>query len=276
MTASTKLQPVNELSKFRGFSNLLWKENKKWWRTRQWWINALLWVGMLGGLVFLMAFILPTIAAAVDDPSVSAAGGPQGFGLEMGKNVFFELGTMALAIGAVVLSFDMIIQEKQIGLTEWLLAKPVERRSYILAKVVSAGIAILILLIGLPSLTVYALLSVRSGMPVSPVHFFAGVGIMTTHTLFYLCLTLALGTFFNSRPPILGIAFASIMGGSMISGLIRPLTYVTPWVLGKLANLVNSGQTVPSTIVLAPVAASLVWCVVFLSVAIRKFSKTEF
>lgn len=276
MTASTNLQPVNELTKIRGFSNLLWKENKKWWRTRLWWVNALLWVGMLGGLVFLMAFILPALAAAVGDPSVSAAGGPQGFGLEMGKNVFFELGTMALAIGAVVLSFDMILLEKQTGVTEWLLAKPVERRAYILAKAVSASIAILILLIGLPALTAYTLLSMRNGLPIAPVQFLAGVGIMTVHTMFYLCLTLMLGTFFNSRPPILGVAFASIMGGSMISGIIRPLTYVTPWALGKLANLVNTGQTVPLAVVLAPVAASLVLCVVFLSIAIKKFSKTEF
>lgn len=277
MTAKNgNLHPVNEWDTLRGYKNLFWKENRSWWGTRRWWVNAILWMGMLGGLIVMMAFVVPPILVSVEDPTIADAGGPAAFGLEMGKSVFFELGTTALAFGAIVLALDMIIQEKQAGVMEWILAKPVARRSYLLAKLTASILAILMLLIGLPGAAAYALLSLRAGAPIDLAPFLIGVGIMFTHTLFYLCLTLLLGAVFNSRPPILGIALGSLMGGSMFVGLIKPLAYVTPWMLAKLASLVNSGQPVPVEMVAAPVVASLAWSMVFIALGIRKLEQTEF
>jgi ABC-2 type transport system permease protein len=271
-----ELNPAKEWRKMRGFKNLFWKENRGWWGTRRWWVNTMLWLGMLGGLIFLMAFVVPSILVRVGDPTVAEAGGPAAFGLEMGKSVFFELGTTALAFGAIVLSLDLVLQEKQTGIMEWLLAKPVARRSYLLAKLAASTLAILVLLIAIPASAAYLLLSLRAGKALTLTPFLIGVGIMTAHTLFYLCLTLALGTVFNSRPPILGITLVSLMGGSMIAGLVKPMAYITPWTLAKMASLVNIGQSIPTELVTAPVIASLIWCVIFILFAIRKLENTEF
>lgn len=276
MTANLKLQPVNELQKIRGFSNLLWKENRGWWHTRRWWINAVIWVGLLGGLVFLMAFIVPTIAETVEDPNMVAAGGPIAFGVEMGQTVFFELGTIALAVGVIVLSQDMIVQEKQMGLTEWLLAKPVARRSYVLAKFLSAIFPILVLLIGLPSISTYGLLTLRTGSAFPLLPFLGGVGMMAIHTIFYLSLTLMLGVVFQSRAPILGLSLGVLLGGNIIAGILQPAIYVTPWMLGKLASSINAGHQIPDALLLSTISSTLIWITVFLLVALRKFNKTEF
>jgi ABC-type transport system involved in multi-copper enzyme maturation permease subunit len=277
MTANNQtLQRVNERGWLRGFSNLLRKENQVWWGTRRWWINALLWPAMLGGLVSVMLFMLPSVAAATGDPGVAAAGGPIPFAMQMGRTVFFEMGTLALALGVIVLSQDLIVDEKQSGLTEWMLAKPVARRAYVLAKLAAATLAVLVLLIALPAIMSYLLLTARTGTPFPLIPFLGGLGIMTAHTFFYLTLTLMLGTFFDNRAPILGIALGSVMGGTLIGGIVQPLNYVTPWMLGKTASLVADSQPLPAGILWVPLAASLLWSGVFIIVALVKFEKTEF
>jgi ABC-type transport system involved in multi-copper enzyme maturation permease subunit len=270
------LDSKNECCILRGFSNLFRKENRAWWGTRRWWINALIWSGALGGLVGVMLFMLPSVAEATGDTSVAAAGGPEAFGLEMGRTVFFEMGTMALALGVIVLSQDLIVDEKQSGITEWLLAKPLARRSYVLAKLAAAMLAVLTLLIALPALVSYLLLTARLGAPFPWLPFLHGVGIMAVHTFFYLTLTLMLGTFFNHRAPILGIALGSVMGGALVGGLLQPLLYVTPWMLGKVSSLVADSQPVPEGMLWAPLLASILWSVIFITVALAKFERTEF
>ncbi|MBN2045356.1 MAG: ABC transporter permease subunit [Anaerolineales bacterium] len=276
MRANLELQPVREWDHLRGFSNLFWKENRGWWRTHLWWINMILWSGALGGLIAMIAFIVPQLAAAIDDPNVAAAGGPIAFGLEMGRSVFFEVGTMAMAVGAVVLSQDAVLQEKQLGLTEWLLAKPVTRRSYLLAKLCANLLAILIFLIALPAIVAYGLLSLRAGGPLQVLPFLIGVTMIAVHTTFYLTLTLMAGAVFQTRIPILGLSLGVLFGGNVLVGFLQPAAYLTPWMLGKLANLIDGTQSIPPAMILAPTAATLVWSVVFILAGIRKLDKTEF
>jgi hypothetical protein len=99
---------------------------------------------------------------------------------------------------------------------------------------------------------------------------------MILHTFFYLTLTLMLGTLFNNRGPILGIGLGSVLGGGLIAGFYKPLMSVTPWMLPKVASLTASGQAVPVEMGIAPLAATALWSVVFVLVAIAKYEKTEF
>jgi ABC-2 type transport system permease protein len=276
MAANTELMRVQAWRPLRGFATLLHKENRAWWGTRRWWTNALLWSGGLGGLVALMLWVLPSMAELAGDASVAAAGEPLAFALEMGRSAFFELGTVALAIGVIVLLQDAIVDEKQSGVAEWLLAKPVARRSYILAKLIVAALAVLVLLIALPALAAYGLLSLRGGAPSPLAPFLAGLGIMSAHTLFYLTLTLMLGTLFGSRPPILGISLGVLLGGSLLISFLKPLVYITPWIMSKTAALAAAGQAVPPELLWPPLLSSALWCLIFVLIALAKFEKTEF
>ena len=276
MDTNLKLEHVSEWSAVRGFSNLLWKENRAWWGTRRGLVNAILWPVLLGGLVAVMLFVLPGVADPANDPNVAAAGGPLPFALQMGRTVFFELGTLAVALGVIVLLQDSIVEEKQSGVAEWLLAKPVARRSYVLAKLVASSLAVLLLLVALPALVSYLLLSMHEGKIFPWLPFLGGLGIMTLHTFFYLTLTLMLGTIFNNRAPILGIALGSILGGTLLGGLIQPLLYVTPWMLGKFASLVAGNEPVPLGLLWAPLSATAVWSAIFLLVALVKFERSEY
>ena len=276
MTANVELQKVNEFQGMRGFSNLLRKENRAWWSTRRWWINALLWTVILCGLTAILLFGPNDEVTQAAEADIAQAGGVLAYTLLIGINVFFEFGVPVLAIGTIVLMQDLIIGEKQNGVAEWLLSKPVARRAYILAKLVANVIPVLVLLIGLPAALGYVILSVRIGTLFELAPFFSGVGIMALNTLFYLTFTMLLGTFFNSRGPILALALGSVLGGGMIGGLVKPLLYITPWMLPKLAALTASGQEIPTEIGFFPLVATALWSLIFVLVAVAKFEKMEF
>ena len=275
MAANLELQRVKERSGLRGFSNLFRKENRAWWGTRRWWINALLWTGLLCGLTAIMLFVSGEEVNEATEAEITQAGGLLAYILLLGLNVFFQFGVPVLAIGTVILAQDLIIGEKQSGVAEWLLSKPVTRRAYVLAKVAANALGVFALLVGLPSVVAYGMLSLRMGAPFPLAPFLSAVGIMTVHTLFYLTLTLMLGTIFNNRGPILGIALASVLGGGMLGGFIKPLLYVTPWMLPKVALLTATGQAIPAEMGIASLVATALWSVVFIFVAFAKFEKME-
>ena len=180
-----------------------------------------------------------------------------------------------LAIGTVILAQDLIIGEKQSGVAEWLLSKPVTRRAYVLAKVAANALAVFALLVGLPSVVAYGMLSLRMGAPFPLMPFLSATGIMAVHTLFYLTLTLMLGTIFSNRGPILGIALGSVLGGGMLGNLVKPLLYVTPWMLPNVAVLTATGQAISAETGIASLVATVLWSVVFIFVAFVKFEKME-
>lgn len=276
MSANLNLQKVNEWERLRGFSNLFGKENRAWWGTRRWWINSLLWTTLLCGLTAILLFAPSEEANEASAAEIAQAGGLIAYIMSLGLSVFFEFGGPMLAIGTVILAQDLIIGEKQSGVAEWLLSKPVVRRSYVLAKFAANTLPVLVLLVGLPSALVYGMLSLRTGTlyPLAP--FLSAIGIMAVHTLFYLTFTLMLGTIFNNRAPILGIALGSVLGGGLLGGFIKPLFYVTPWMLPKVAWLTATGQAISTDMGIASLAATALWIAAFIFMALSKFEKMEF
>lgn len=276
MTANLDLLGVNERKGLRGFANLFQKEKQAWWSTRRWWINAIFWTMLLCGLTAIMLFAPSDEAAQATESEIAQAGGLVAYILSLGLSVFFEFGVPVLGIGTVVLAQDLIIGEKQSGAAEWLLSKPVTRRAYVYSKLAANTPSLLILLVGLPSMLVYVMLSIRIAAPFPLLPFISAVGIMALHTIFYLALTLMLGTIFINRIAILGIALGSVLGGGILGGLLKPLLYVTPWMLPKAAWLTATSQTVPPEAGIAPVVATILWIVVFTFLALMKFEKMEF
>jgi ABC-2 type transport system permease protein len=104
----------------------------------------------------------------------------------------------------------------------------------------------------------------------------AGVGIMVIHTLFYLALTLLLGTLFNTRGPISGIAMGLLFVGFLPPNLIpQAAMLVLPWTLKESAIGLVLGNELPAVWSI-PVVATALWTVLFLGVALWRFGREEF
>lgn len=266
---------VQEQPGLRGLTNLIYKEKSAWLKTRRWWINALIWPLILGGLVANMLLVSSAFNLDLTE-EVIAAGGRTAYVISLGLSVFFEFGIQAIAIGVIILVNDLLVSERQSGVAEWILTKPVTRWAYILAKLLINAVFILLFLVIIPAIVTYSMLSFKLGalFPILP--FTYGVSIMILHSLFYLTFVLMLGTIFNARSAILGIAIGFLLGSSLVTGLIKPLVYVLPTSLPKIAASVANNQSVPANLLWPPIVATMLWCLIFLFVARNQFDRTEF
>lgn len=275
MAVDMDFELVKELNGYRGLKNLFHKEVRSWLGTRRWWINAIIWPLMLGGLV--TNLILISNGHNFDTTEkVVAAGGQTAYIISLGLSVFFDFGVQAISIGIIILAHDLLLSERQNGVAEWILTKPVDRRAYYLAKLIINAAFMVLFLVIIPALVTYGLLSYRMNEPFPVWSFLSGVGIMILNCMFYLTLVLMLGTFLNSRPAILGVSFGVLLGGSLLASLFKPLVYMTPVSLSKMASLIANSQPVPPLWLWPPIIATFLWTLLFHLSALMKYERMEF
>lgn len=268
MSNNNGLLAVRPQGLLTGFGNLLRKENQAWWGTRRWLVQAALWTIILNGLVAVMLFVLPNLTTPEGQPAI------EDDPIMMGIQGFFAVGSMALSIGIIILTQDMVIGEKESGTAAWILSKPVSRTAFILSKLAANAIGILVILIALQAAIAYGLLALANGGPLPLPHFLAGVGLVVLQGLFYLTLTLVMGVVADNRGMVLGVALGVLLGGTLLRN-VPVLALATPWALPDVAALVATGQPLPMMFI-TPVVLTAVWSLIFAFVAVWRFQQLEF
>ena len=114
---------------------------------------------------------------------------------------------------------DVIIGEKETGTAAWILSKPVSRSAYILSKLIGNLVGVVITMALVPGIVAYLLIYVVGGVLLNPSSFFAAIGIIALNLIFYLTLTLMLGTFLDSRGGVIGIPMLLGPGYTLFSSL---------------------------------------------------------
>ena len=295
MASKNILQSVKEYGRFAGFANLMHKENHTWWGTHTWWVQSLVWLLLLNGIVALLLWVVPaTIPTKSLPPDMTQE---QREAVEkfqetleefqetkdiIALQAFFSLAGIATAIGVAIIGHGVIIGEKQSGTAAWILSKPVSRPMFILSKFTALSINTLIILIGLQSLILYLQIALVRENFLPLLSFLGGIGMLAMHLLFYLSLTLMLGTLFNNRKLVLGIPLVIVFASSIPSliNTIPWLAKIMPWALTASTNLGTSlalalvqQQPLPSLI---PIVATALWVVLFIAVAIWRFAREDF
>lgn len=259
---ATALQRVAERGALRGFANLLRKELAAWTRTRAGWVQALLWVGILNGLMTLpLVFMRELFAGEMGSPFAAA------------MDMFFNLGALAPYAGAVILAHGAIIAERQLGTAAWVLSKPVARSAFVLTKFVAFALALLVLALALPGVVAYGALSLEAGGPLDAARFAAGVGMIALGLLWYLALTLMLGTLTSARGVVLAVPLVLLVAGDMLIALQPTVAELGPWVVGRMAMLVAQGGPLLSA---WPLVSTALGTGAFLAVALWRFGREEF
>ena len=104
----------------------------------------------------------------------------------------------------------------------------------------------------------------------------AGLGLVALVVVFYLALTLCLGTVFAGRGPVAGIGIAFLLTGLFFNGILpETLVRLTPWPVGDIAGSVAMGETLPANWIV-PVATTVLMAIVCIGVGLWRFGREEF
>jgi ABC-2 type transport system permease protein len=104
--------------------------------------------------------------------------------------------------------------------------------------------------------------------------FLGGFAILALGLLFYLALSLLLGTVFESRGPLAGSVFGFMVAGFMIANYAPWLTAAFPWLFFQSGYyLVTRGQIPAYGLISVPTTA--LWTVLFIFLALRRFERAE-
>jgi ABC-2 type transport system permease protein len=193
---------------------------------------------------------------------------------DAGALMFFVLGSVASVIAVVAKTQGSIIGEKQLGTAAWVLSKPASRRAFVLAKLAVHFRWLLVVTLLFPAVVFYGLMTAISTLPPPPLLFLGGLAILALGLLFYLALSLLLGTVFESRGSLAGSVFGFMVGGFMIANYAPWLTAAFPWLFFQSGYyLVTQGQIPGYGLISIP--ATALWTVLFIFLALRRFERAE-
>jgi ABC-2 type transport system permease protein len=269
------LLPARGSGWLAGFGNMFGKELGEWLHTRRWLWQLVIWLVILDGFIALALFVLPLLATFMPDLKPVAEGIFAGLPPEVGSLFqFFSMATMTGTIGAIILAMDEVIQEKQSGTAAWILSKPVARPAFILTKLLSNTIGALVFIVGFPGLILLGeiFLATHQVVPLAP--FLAGVGVILLALFYYVSLVILLGVLFESRGPVLGVAFGVLWGGMILKNFFPQLAYVLPLGMDGIAFAVTQGMPLPAMFASELIAVG-VSSIVFILVALRRFQHIE-
>jgi ABC-2 type transport system permease protein len=249
----------------RGFANLLRKELGEWWGTKMWLIQLIIWVLLLNGIP---TIIMSEYASSLDVPIAQQ--------LQEVVGTFLQMQMFAVGIGMVITIQGAIVAEKQLGTAAWVMSKPASRSAFIVSKSVAYIIGFGVTGVLIPTIVFLLVAIVGFSMPIDIPSFLIGLSVSALHLLFYLTLTVMLGTLFNSRGPITGIGIGMLLAGMLLNGIFPlELQAVTPWLLPDVGVGLAFQQPLPD-IWFVPIVACAVWVVVFTVVALYRFNREEF
>jgi ABC-2 type transport system permease protein len=160
------------------------------------------------------------------------------------------------------------------------MSAPVSRSAFILSKLIADAFGYLVTIILLQGLIAYMQISLADGNPLPPGPYLANLGMLSLYLLFYLTLTLMLGTFFDFRGPVLAIsicvALISLKGiAPLVDSFVPAAVYYLPEILPALVRANVAGEAMPPEWPV-PIIVMVLYSELFVALAIWRFRREEF
>jgi ABC-2 type transport system permease protein len=263
MSGNSAFIPVQERGWRGGLNNMLRGEFGKWWGSNLWWIQCLIWVGVINGI--LAGFLWGGETATIEE----------------GVTLYCIFSGIFPTIAIIIIMQEVVVGEKDMGTAAWILSKPVSRQAFILSKWIANVVGVLVTMLVLPGIITYLMFYLRFNTWVNPLDFVTGWGILLVYLLYFLTLTLMLGTFFSHRGPVVGISLALAFGQQMVFGMLPALSLVLPLVLAVPAGMFDD-STAASFMLdqepfsMLPFYITTISIFVFLALSLWRFEKEEF
>ena len=247
-----------------GFRNLIGKENGEWAAGPSLLAHAVIWILIVAVLSAVIAFVRGEMEPGYTPKDINDAG----------ALMFFVLGSVGSVIAVVAKTQGAIIGEKQLGTAAWVLSKPASRRAFLLAKLAVHFRWLLMVTLLVPAVVFYGLVTAVSTLPPPPLLFVGGLAILALGLLFYLALSLLLGTVFESRGPLAGTVFGFMVAGFMIANYAPWLTAAFPWLFFQSGFNLVAQERIPAHNLIS-IPATALWTGLFVLLALRRFELAE-
>lgn len=249
-----------------GLGNQTRREASMWWATSRWWRQAIIWSVLLGGILAGMLWVFPGVLAGIEGADAVTMDV-----LEAAAQ-FAELAAFVSAVGVVIICQGLLLDDDRLGLTEWLLSKPLSRPALVLAKLVGHASGVLFSIVLVPWTLAYVLLSVALGQAWPLGRFLGVVALTALFVVFHLALVLALSAVIGSRGAVLAIPLGLLVGADLLVGFVPATANWLPYLINRVAAaLLVSGEVV----MVWPVIATVVYTLALTAVAVWRFDQRE-
>ena len=265
-TGNSEMVLVKGAGWTRGLANALRGELKRWFSTRRWWTQVLIWAASINLIYFIVALSTPKSDLNLDTTVILF-------------NIFMGL---AGTIGACITMQSTVVGEKKSGTAAWVLSKPISRTAFVFSKLIANTVGIAVTLVLAQGLIAYLITLFMLGFQLNILGFLAALGVHLVNILFYLTLTLLLGTAFDHTGPVIGIPLAFLFLQNISMGFMPAIARYVPWTLAIPAN----GDTYPSLAMnlmtgtpiphFTPLYVTLAAIVVFIGLSVWIFKNQEF
>jgi len=267
---SGQFQLVNERGWRRGLGNLLWGEYSAWFKSSRWWKHLILWFSIINVMMGMMIYAT----------AEAAKGGNDGPPIVLMYGIF---GGMFVAIGVMIIMQRVLVREKNSGTAAWVLSKPVTRTAFVISRLIVNAVAILITSVIVPGAILYITLGLFSDLGwLSPSGFIAALLMVSLHTFYWIALLLMMGTLFESSSIVIAVPMALFFAFWMGTDLLPALIYISPLLLAyspapeQINSLAGSFMTGEPVFSWLPLISTIVFCLIFIAVAIWRFNRQEF
>lgn len=190
------------------------------------------------------------------------------------------LGTWAYVVGflgslmVIAASVDAVTSERALGLTSWIITKPVSRVSYLLAKASAHALVASMTLVILPS-AVWVIMTFALFRDVPAMNIVVAAAILCVEMVFLSFTVVALGVVFRSVAPIAILSLALWFLPNVVPAIesLRWTYRVLPSYLpiAALSVAVDDAQSFSVTI---PLVSILIAAIVFVG-AVTQFERQE-
>ena len=207
-----------------GFGTVLRKELTEWIRGPK----ALIVLGVSVAAAVFMTLI-PFIAEATKEAESAGL-----LSKDPTANVLLGWTGQTVALIAILSTMALISSERDRGTLAWSLTNPVSPTSIILAKFVAATVVLLMATVVIPLIVQVGLATVLYGVP--DLRVIATFGVLYfALVIFYVGLTVFLGTGIKSTVGVAGLAFAIAFVPGMIGGMLPVVADLAPTSIGTWA-----------------------------------------
>jgi ABC-2 type transport system permease protein len=270
LNTSGQFQLVEEKGWRRGLGNLLRGEYSSCFKSSRWSKHLVMWFSIINVMMVFM------IIASAEAAKEGSEGPPIIF-------MYGLFGGMFVAFGVMIIMQRVIVGEKRSGTAAWVLSKPVTRTAFVVSRLVVNSIVILLTSVILPGVIFYITLGLFSDFGwLSPFGFIAALLMISLHTFFWITLVLMMGTLSESSGGVIAVPMILYFIFWMGTGMVPSLIYISPLLLtfspepeqmNALPVSLMTGEPVFSWL---PMISTVVFCVIFIAVAIRRFNRQEF